>query len=110
MTGPTNAIVGDLDSPLDLPETQVKDEFLQEEKRLARYSKTKEFKRLKEYFEGRIKFFQTYLPNGDAIAAQDPKEMVNQWVVANLIIGEFKNVLNTYENAKEVVSKSENEG
>lgn len=106
MSGPSNAVVGDLDQPTDLPVTNVPDEMLEEERKLAKYSRTAEYKRLKEYMEGRIRFFQTYLPDGSAISARndaDDSVIAAHWRAANIVIAEFQNVLNQYEQAKEVV-------
>lgn len=107
MSGPSNAVVGDLDQPTDLPVTNVPDEMLEEERKLAKYSRTAEFKRLKEYMEGRIKFFQTYLPDGRSVSSLDPNvNLSEQWRAANIVIAEFQNVLNQYEQAKEVVDNA----
>jgi hypothetical protein len=114
MSGPSNATIGDLDEPTNLPVTTVPEDILIEEKKLAKYSKTAEFRRLKEYMEGRIKFFQTYLPDGRAInGGMDkdgkPTELVDDaliatyWRAANIVIAEFQSVLNEYQNSQEVV-------
>lgn len=107
MSGPLNAVVGDQDLPTNLPETEVADEFLAAEKRLARYSKTKEFQELKEYIEARISFFQTYLPDGKEIRFEDAGDNEGwiKWVVANNIVAEFRTLLNRYELAKQNVNK-----
>lgn len=114
MTGPSNAVMGDLDDPTIIPETSVPEEELTEEKKLAKYSKTAEFKRLKDYMEQRIEFYQRYLPNGSlvegdpkdgrAVSFNLPQEDLNvYWRVACLLIREFQNVLLSYENAAETV-------
>ena len=105
MTGPSNAVVGELDEPMRLPETNVPQDVLAEETKLAKYSRTAEFKRLKEFLENRIKFFQTFLPDGTPVEAvkMGSTEMVAHWIAANVIIREFNNVLGEYERAAEVV-------
>lgn len=105
MTGPVNAPLGDLDEPTKLPETQVPEEALVEEKKLARYSQTAEYRRLKEFLEDRVKFYQTYLPNGDPVESKEPS--VANWIAANVIIKELTNILSEYERAREVVKDSE---
>jgi len=102
MAEPANAIIGETFGT-DIPQTKIDETQLAEEKNAARYSKTKEFRQLKEYLEGRIKFFQGHLPNGDPAATQSPEVLYHNWVVANLVIGEFQAVLNFYANAEEAV-------
>lgn len=102
--GAQNAVMGDVN---DIPVTTVPDEVLNEEKNLAKFSKSKEFNKLKEYLEGRIKFFQTQMPDGKPLVNQDHDVLVHNWKVANLVIGEFQALLNVYENANQVVTASE---
>lgn len=99
---PSNAIIGD-NTGVDLPEAPEDVIDLSEEKKMAKFSKSAEFKRLKEYLEGRIEFFQNYLPDGTAISSQKPEELVNTWIVANLVIGEFRAVINEYERVNKIV-------
>lgn len=109
MSGPANAVVGDQDEPTAIPQSVVSDEILVEEKKMAKYSKTKEFQRLREFLEDRIKFFQDYLPDGRSIKdVQGTAEIIAlNWKVANCIITEFQNVLESYDRAAEVVGESE---
>lgn len=105
--GPQNGVMGD---EISLPSSQLPEELLNEEKLLARFSKTKEFKRLKDYLEGRIIFFQNNLPDGTPFAKvmnkSDYEELGQKTVVANIVIGEFKALLQVYENANEVVKQN----
>ena len=102
--GPQNAVVGDF---TDLPTSQLPEEMLNEEKLLARFSKTKEFKRLKDYLEARIEFFQNHFPDGTPLAKEtDHQKVVDYWRSANIVVGEFKALLQVYENANEVVKQN----
>lgn len=101
--GPQNAIMGDTDLGIDLPESRVDEQDLVNERKAARFSKTKEFKALKEYFQGRIEHYQQFLPNGNPVEAADMAEVTANWKVANIVIGEFNGVIQAYENAKEAV-------
>ena len=105
MSGPTNAVMGDLDEPVNLPETTVPDEVLLEEQKLAKYSKTAEFKRLREFMEARIKFYQNYLPDGRPIKDVNlPNDvMATNWKAASIVVSEFTNILSEYDQAAEVV-------
>lgn len=120
-TGAQNAVVGDQDLPTTVPETTVPEEILAEEKKLARYSQTAEFKRLKEFMENRIKFYQRYLPNGSLVEG-DPKDpslkitlpqgvspdmMSVYWMAACLVTKEFENILSEYDRAREAVQDAE---
>lgn len=107
-TGPQNAVTGD-SFTTDLPETGAPLDELAVEKNMAKFSKTKEYKKLKEYLEARIKFFEAYLPDGKEVRWEADPEIGLKWIIANNIINEFKAVLNSYENAKEAV-KNESAG
>jgi hypothetical protein len=98
--GPQNALVNQ--SPIELPQTQVQEEDLIAEKNAAKFSKTKEYKVLKEYLESRINYYQTQLPDGRSITDAKPQD----WIVANLVIAEFNAVLNAYEQARQAVEDS----
>lgn len=99
--GPQNGIMGD-NFGIDLPQAQVDKSALDEEKAMARFSKSKEFKKLKEMMEARINFYQKALPDGRPITAVDGMERAEMWVIANAVIGEFNMILSAYENAREV--------
>lgn len=105
-TGAQNAVVGD-DSPVNIPVTVVKDEDLAEEKNRAKFTTTKEFQWLKEYMENRIKFFQSYLPDGTEVRFKQSGMTVEQlmvdWKVATNVIKEFEVILEHYRSAKEAV-------
>lgn len=103
---PNNAIIGD-STGVELPVSQVEDDQLVEEKKMARYSKTAEFKRIQEYCEERIEFFQRYMPSGVAITDIPKAERDAYWVAANVIINEFKLLTNIYENAAEAVKDAQ---
>jgi hypothetical protein len=85
--------------------TQLSDEQLADEKHMATFSSTKEFKKIKEYFEARIEFYQKYLPDGRAIAGEVPSP--EQWAIANAIIGELNMITSTYLNAAEAVKDAQ---
>ena len=97
-----NGIIGD-NYGIDLPEVEPDKAYLDEEKQMARFSKSKEFKKLKEIMEARIDFYQQALPDGRPITAVDSTERANMWLVANAVVGEFKMILNAYETANEAV-------
>jgi hypothetical protein len=103
-TGPQNVPMGDISDISTLPSTQLPPELLLEEKQLARFSKTREFKKLKDYLEGRITFFQNNFPDGTPIAKEtDHQKIVDYWRATNIVVGEFKALLDVYENANQVV-------
>lgn len=100
--GPQNGLVGD-SFGIDLPEVQLEDKDLVVEKQMAKFSRTKEFARLKEILEARIAFYQGCLPDGRPLTDVDTAERQQQWVIANIVVGEFKNIISAYEQAAEVV-------
>lgn len=103
--GPANSILGDI-SGTELP-VMVQDETeLSEEKKMARYSKTSEFKRIEQHFKERIEFYQKYLPDGRPVSAVPAKDLGSMWIAANTIIGELQTVLDSYAIAAETVDNA----
>lgn len=103
--GPSNIIIGD-ETGIELPQSTLSEEVLVEEKKLAKYSKTAEFKRIKEHCEERIAFYQTKLPNGAEVGL-DVAPSTEDWRVANRVIGELKALMNMYEIANQAVKDAE---
>lgn len=101
MANPDNTIMGD-DTGIDLPQMQIDENTLVHEKKMAKYSKTAEFKRIQEWCEERIRFYQTKLPNGAEIGL-DVAPSGEDWRVANRVIGELKALINMYEIAQDAV-------
>jgi hypothetical protein len=103
-----NGIVGD-DYGVELPQGKpVEDRALIEEKKIAKYSKSKEFQRIKEYFQSRIEWYQKNLPDGREIGSTQPTS--EDWRVANLLIKEFTVLTKSYESIAETVEeKTKNE-
>lgn len=104
--GAQNGIVGN-EYGTGIPETEVDKTSLIEEKKAARFSKSAEYKKLKEYMEERIDYYQKYLPDGREIGSIPMPELGQKWVEANTIVREFKLVLQSYEQAAEVVKEAE---
>lgn len=90
-------------SGFQIPRTEVDKSLLDEQQRMARYSKSAEFKKLKEHLEQRIAFYQSKLPNGLEIniLSANTTELGHQWIVANTIISELKAIIAAYEMAAE---------
>ncbi len=97
-----NGIIGDAQST-ELPELIPDENSLNEEKKMARFSKTSEFKRIEQHFKERIEFYKKYLPDGRLVASVPAKDLDGMWIAANAIIGELQGVLDGYEIAAEVV-------
>lgn len=98
-----NGLVGD-DYGVEIPQSQVPDnKALVEEKKIAKYSKSREFQRIKEYFETRIEFYQKNLPDGREIGPYTPTS--EDWRVANLLIKEFKVLTKSYESIAETIDE-----
>lgn len=102
--GPQNAVVGNDSYGTDIPQTQVDNNAFDEIVKTAKFSKTDEYKQLKEHFEKRIGFYQQYLPDGSPILGEkDMTKLGELWVAANVVIGEFKAVMDVYEGAAQQV-------
>lgn len=82
-------------------------EQLADEKLMAKYSRSKEFQRLKEHMQSRIEFYQQYLPDGRALTEVDSVERANHWVIANAVIREFNLVIDSYHQIAEAVKNAE---
>lgn len=108
VNGAQHGIIGD-SMGIDLPQATLPQEGLQEERAMARFSKTKEFKRLKAHLEDRIAYFQTQLPGGIPLEdiAKTNEQFGEDWRVANLVIAELKGIISAYEIAKEVVNEQQ---
>jgi hypothetical protein len=98
---PDNAIIGD-SSGIDLPELSAEAESLIEEKKMAKYSRSAEFKRIQDWAETRIAFYQKYLPNGAEVGVE-VQPSPQDWQVANRVIAEFKLLLGSYDIAQKAV-------
>jgi len=115
-SGAQNAVVGDLDESTMLPETQVPEDALTEEKKMAKYSESAEFKRLREFMEARVNFYQRYLPNGQQVEGDPVRvglpqgvpagQLESYWIAACIVIKEFENVLDEYDRAREAVKNA----
>lgn len=103
--GSQNGIVGDA-MGTELPQAVLPEAGLREEQAMARFSKTKEFKRLKAHLEDRIQFFQQYLPDGREVKliTMTDAELGQMWRTANANIAELKGIISAYELAKDIVS------
>lgn len=97
-----NGIIGDAQAT-ELPEMVPDEASLHEEKKMARFSKSSEFKRIEQHFKERIAFYQQYLPDGRPISQVPAKDLEAMWIAANAIIGELQGVLDGYEIAAEAV-------
>lgn len=96
-----NGIIGDAFGT-DLPIMREDVQMLVEERKMAKYSRSSEFKRIQEHCKERIAFYQAYLPNGAEIGV-DMIPTTEDWRVANRVIGELKLLMNMYEIAAESV-------
>lgn len=95
-------IIGDLDDPTQLPETQKDTEDFVKLQKAARFSKTKEYQALKEHLEGRVEFYQQYLPGGEGVG-KTVEEIGRNWMVADAVIGEIRAILKGYDQAAELI-------
>ncbi len=102
-TGPQNALMGE-DYGTDLPVTSLPERDLSAERNAAKFSKTAEFKRLKNHLEERIDYYQNFLPDGRSTLLVDTADLAVEWKVANSVIAELRMIIRFYENANEVVA------
>ena len=101
---PDNAIIGS--ASVELPQATPDPDVLAEEKKIAKYSKSSEFKRLLQYFESRKQYYQRFLPDGRSIGVGGVPSGAD-WVIANTLIAEFDAVANFYAETAKAVSDDE---
>lgn len=103
-----NAIIGD-QTGVELPQTPVDEEAIIELRKKARFSKSKEFKELREAMEARIEFYQNFLPSGELVAIASKEKAQDNWRLANIVIAELKAVLSAYDDSVELLKDLDNE-
>lgn len=99
-------IIGDQDFGTELPMMQVDETEMAVEKNMAKFSRTKEFKALREHLEQRISYYQMFLPDGKIVGTGVAGTKIptpEEWTIANVIISEFKAIIATYESASQAV-------
>lgn len=95
-----NGVIGD--DPTAMPQTVVDEQQLTVERNMATFSQSKEYRALKEHIDTRIVFYQSYLPDGRPV---EERPTIDNWVIANAVIGEFKAILAAYELARKTVEE-----
>jgi len=87
------------DSYTTLPEPVIDREELVEEQKAIKYLKSAEWKLIKDYFEERKKFYQSYLPNGLGLneTALTKEQIGERWMIADAVIAEFDMLINSFE-------------
>lgn len=106
MAGPANAIMGD-DFGTDIPETNIPDNQLLDEKKMAKFTRTAEYARQKRWIDEKVKYYKQFTPDGRPIASVDPNNLATHWVVANEIISVLEEFRTSYEEAAEIVKEVE---
>lgn len=109
--GPQNAIVGDDSFGTNLPETTPPELDLTVEKNMAKFSKSKEFQRLKEVMEGRIEFHKQYMPGGQPGTQIPFRDLPNEergWrtLAADMVIEELRGIIGAYAEAENIVKEA----
>lgn len=98
---PQNSLIGD-SFGTDLPEMKTDDTGKKELANKAKYSRSKEYKELKEKADQRIAFYQKFLPSGQLVGTASREEMARKWELANLIIAEFEQLFSEHEGAEQL--------
>lgn len=77
-----------------------------EEKNMAKYAKSKEFEKIKNFCADRISFYQTCLPDGRPVDQVNLDGLDKNWQVANIVIREFTALMGVYEQAQTTVDEA----
>jgi hypothetical protein len=104
-----NGIIGEGDFGTSIPETQQEENPLVEERKMAKFTRTAEYKRQKAWVEDKIKLYQNYLPDGRKVASMPMAERGEHWTVANEIIQVLNEFLTSYESSVEIVKEADKE-
>ena len=107
--GPVHGITGDMDEPTQLPETKVAEENLAEERQMAGYARTEEYKRIKDFLQLRIKFFQRYFPTGTPVENLTEAERSAYWQAAAIIIKEYQQVIDDYDSIRRRIKEHDSQ-
>lgn len=108
MSGPSNAIMGD-DTGTDLPQKPEDEEAINDLKRKAKYSRSKEYSELRQKAQERVEFYQRFLPNGQPVGTASKGDVERKWELANIIIAEFQQLFSEHENAAQLLKEEYNE-
>ena len=101
---PNNGLIGD-ESPTELPQAVVNEDAVNELRKKAKYSRSKEFQELKANMEARIAFYQQYLPGAIPVSQVPEEERGKYWAVANIVIAELQQVIDMYESSEELLQE-----
>ncbi len=105
---PNNGIIGD-ESGIELPQAPVDETAINELRAKAKYSRSKEYKELREKAQIRIDFYKTFLPDGRPIATANKVERAEAWGFANLLIAEFEQLFGENDNAEQLLKELHDE-
>lgn len=108
MSGPDNVILGD-NTGVELPQKPEDTDAVNELRRKAKYSRSKEYAELRQKAQARIDFYQKFLPNGQPIGTANKGDMERKWELANLLIAEFEQLFGEHENAAQILKDEYNE-
>lgn len=105
MAGPQNVAGADNAFGTDIPQSQIPETDLSELANAAKFSKTKEFGKLKSLLEARIKHHTKYLPGTANVEVKDlpNEERAWRWLAADTVIEEFQGIISAYEQAAEIM-------
>jgi len=106
---PDNGIMGDMDGGISLPVAQTDEEALEELKRKAKVSKSREFKNLKANMRERMDFYSQFLPGGTSVLEMTNEERGKYWAIANVIIMEFQAVISEYDGSVDLLKDLDDE-
>ncbi len=102
----TNAIIGD-QTGVDLPQAPVDESALIELRKKAKFSKSREFRELREKMTERIDFYSKFLPDGRGLDVVSTKEAAENWRIATIVISELTAVMDAYDGSIELLKDAD---
>lgn len=99
---PNYGIIGD-NTGVDLPQMPADDSAEKELRQKAKYSRSKEYKELRQKAQTRIEFYQKFLPDGRLIGTTPPADLQRKWELANLLIAEIEQLFGETDQAEAIL-------
>lgn len=99
-----NGIIGDA-LPTELPQMAVDTTAIDETRKKAKYSRSKEYAELRAKAQARIEFYQSFLPDGRPIGTTSREDLAGKWELANILIAEFKALFSEHDGAEELLKE-----
>ncbi len=101
---PQSGLIGD-SYGTELPQKAPDTSQIEDAKKKAKYSRSKEYAELRAKAQTRIEFYRHFLPNGQPIGSVSREELAGKWELANILIAEFEQLFAENDNAERLLKE-----